>query len=104
MVQNADFDNDVMRCSLFDFEYVAHRKPACAHVHKTYAVLLVSAVGHLLGSESPLFEPLFKGDGSNHPLVITMTMLTWHNRRRSCHSSEACVAHVPITYIALLIS
>jgi len=34
-----------------------HRKPACAHVHKTYAVLLVFAVGHRLDSESPLFEP-----------------------------------------------
>gem|GEM_PF-5507965 len=45
---------------IFDIEYAPHRKPACAHVHKTYAVLLVFAVGHLLDSESPLFELLLE--------------------------------------------
>ena len=60
-----DFDNDECADVAHSTSNMPpHRKPACAHVPITYAVLLVFAVGHLLGSESPLFEPLLEASSN----------------------------------------
>ncbi|URN95310.1 MAG: hypothetical protein NAG76_03360 [Candidatus Pristimantibacillus lignocellulolyticus] len=101
--QKAGFDNDDRLRGLFDIEYAPHRKPACAHVHKTYAVLLVSAGVHLLGSESPLVEPSLKGEVQKAGFDNDDRLRGLFDIEYAPHRKPAC-AHVHKTYAVLLVS
>ena len=99
--QKSSFDDDVLRCSLFDVEYGIASENCGARVPTNVRCaprFLLSS--HLLGPESRTFElslvGLFK------ILDFDDDVASWKLiRRRILNASENCGAHVPRSYAAL---